>query len=49
VRIVSRDYWFKIIEMLQQNWALVDTIEGGAVIWFFGDTSKVFDEMMFTP
>jgi hypothetical protein len=26
VSIRSRDYWFKIVDFLQQNWALVDTI-----------------------
>jgi len=24
VEIRSRDYWFKIVEFLQQNWALID-------------------------
>ena len=24
VEIKSRDYWFKIVEFLQQNWALID-------------------------
>jgi hypothetical protein len=32
---------------LVQSRALVDAIEAGAVVWFFGDTSGVFDEMMF--
>jgi hypothetical protein len=47
VPITSRDYWFKIVEFLQQNWALVDANDTGAVVWFFGDTSGVFDEMKF--
>lgn len=47
VTIASRDYWFKVVEMLQQNWALVDASEGGVVVWFFGDTSGVFDELRF--
>jgi hypothetical protein len=25
VDVKSRDYWVKFVEMLQQNWALVDT------------------------
>ena len=24
VKITSREYWFKVIEMLQQNWALIE-------------------------
>jgi hypothetical protein len=31
VEIRSRDYWFKIVEFLQQNWALIDEDERGAV------------------
>lgn len=48
VPIQSRDYWFKIVEFLQQNWALIDEVEGGVTVWFVGDTSGVFDEMTFS-
>ena len=24
VEIRSRDYWFKVVEFLQQNWVLID-------------------------
>jgi hypothetical protein len=48
VDIKSRDYWFKVVEFLQQNWALLDPHEHGVVLYFFGDTSGVFDEMTFT-
>jgi hypothetical protein len=27
VPIQSCDFWVKIVEMLQQNWALIDTLE----------------------
>jgi hypothetical protein len=47
IEIKSRDYWFKIVEFLQQNWALLDQTDEGVVVWFFGDTSGVFDEMTF--
>lgn len=47
VEIKSRDYWFKVVEFLQQNWALVDLDGSGVVVWFFGDTSGVFDQMTF--
>ena len=47
VEIKSRDYWFKIVEFLQQNWALIDQQDSGVVVWFFGDTAGVFDELNF--
>jgi hypothetical protein len=47
VEIKSRDYWFKIVDFLQQNWALLDSDGSGVIVWFFGDTSGVFDEMTF--
>ena len=48
VDIVSRDHWFKIVDFLQQNWALVDPYDSGVVVWFFGDTSGVFDQLRFS-
>ena len=47
IEIASRDYWFKIVEFLQQNWALVDETNAGVVVYFFGDTAGVFDEIVF--
>lgn len=48
VQIGSRDYWFKVVEFLQQNWALIDSQDSGSVkVWFFGDDSGVFDELDF--
>jgi hypothetical protein len=48
VSIRSRDYWFKIVEFLQQNWALVDSDERGATVWFIGDTAGVFDQIAYS-
>ncbi len=47
VKILSRQYWFKIVEFLQQNWALIDSSDRGVIVYFFGDTSGVFDELAF--
>ncbi len=47
VSIESREYWFKVVEFLQQNWSLVDLNDQGAVAWFVSDTSGVFDEIIF--
>lgn len=47
IQIQSRDYWFKVIEMLQQNWALVESGGSGVTVYFLSDTSGVFDEIPF--
>lgn len=50
VDIQGRDYWVKIVGMLEQNWALIETgdIQSAEVrVFFVGDTSGVFDEMSF--
>ena len=48
VEIESRDYWFKVVDFLQQNWALIEqNKDGSALVYFFGDTSGVFDQMNF--
>ena len=47
VEIRSRDYWFKIVEFLQQNWALIDETTDGCTVFFFGDTSGIFDRLSF--
>lgn len=47
IEIISRDYWVKIVEFLQQNWALIDPFESGVKVFFFHDLSGVFDEMIF--
>ena len=49
VPIKSRDFWVKVVEMLQQNWALIDPEVGdSARVLFINDTSGVFDEMEFS-
>jgi hypothetical protein len=50
VKIKSRDYWFKLVDFLQQNWALVDRDEqgDGCTVFFFADDSGVFDTLRFS-
>lgn len=50
VEIRSRDYWFKIVDFLQQNWALIDQDLDASecTVFFFGDTSGVFDRLRFS-
>ena len=46
VSIIDRDYWVKVVGMLQQNWALIDDgSEDSAIIHFVQDGSVVFDSM----
>lgn len=48
IKIISREYWFKVVECLQQNWALIDeNADSTAIVYFFGDTSDVFDQIQF--
>lgn len=48
VQIESDDYWVKIVEMLQQNWALIAPLASGYVrVYFINDGSGVFDEIDF--
>lgn len=41
----NSEYWVKIVEFLQQNWALIEPNQNGegVKIYFFGDTSGIFD------
>ena len=50
ILIHSQDYWFKIVEFLQQNWALIDrdTRGDGYIVYFISDSSGVFDQMRFS-
>ena len=49
MEILSKDYWFKVVEMLQQNWALIEPSQSGksCVGYFIGGTSDVFDQFEF--
>ena len=48
LEIRSRDFWVKIVDFLQQNWALIeDAAAGVVVVYFMGDTGGVFDTLAF--
>jgi hypothetical protein len=47
VPINGKDFWVKIVEMLQQNWALVIPEASGSRVYFINDASGVFDEIAF--
>ena len=46
--IKNTDYWFKVVDMLQQNWGVIELTDNDACILnFFGDTAGVFDKLGF--
>ena len=47
VAVQGTDFWVKVVEMLQQNWALIDEEAGSARVFFISDMSGVFDEIVF--
>jgi hypothetical protein len=47
IPIESRDFWVKVVGMLQQNWALSEPESTGNVrIHFVSDTGGVFDSLL---
>ncbi len=49
IAISSTEFWVKIVEFLQQNWALIEHHKEGSecTVYFVGDTSGVFDTIDF--
>lgn len=44
--IPGTDHWFKVVDMLQQNWALIaSSAKGDVTIFFISDASHVFDRL----
>ena len=49
VEINCDDFLVKVVEMLQQNWALIEPASSeGVCVYFISDTSGVFDEITFS-
>ena len=44
---LAKDPWFKIVEFLQQNWAVVIQRDDDVLAVFYGDTCGVFDEIAY--
>jgi hypothetical protein len=48
VEIAGRECWFKVVGMLQQNWALIDSGRPDvAWVWFLTGKAGVFGELAF--
>ncbi|MEY4299652.1 MAG: hypothetical protein RIR25_888 [Verrucomicrobiota bacterium] len=45
--IQSRDFWVKVVEVLQQNWALIEPEGGSVTVYFIHDLGGVFDQLTF--
>lgn len=41
------NWWVKVVEFLQQNWALPVPIEGGFALLFVDDNAQAFDRLDF--
>lgn len=44
---IAEDPWFKTVDMLQHNWAVVIKEEGSILVIFYSDTCGIFDELRF--
>ncbi len=49
IQINSDEFWVKIVDFLQQNWALIETQENkvDVIVYFIQDASMIFDKMEF--
>jgi hypothetical protein len=48
IEIKNTDFWFKIVGMLQQNWASIEVNDSNLCeVIFFADNSGVFDYMTY--
>ena len=46
--ITSTDYWFKVIEFLVHNWAVIEENDVGCHVYFFDDAAGIFDKLDFS-
>jgi hypothetical protein len=47
VELNNDDFWVKVVDMLQQNWAVIKPEVGAVRVYFISDASGVFDEIAF--
>jgi hypothetical protein len=45
---LAKDPWFKVVDFLQQNWAVIVNRSTDVLIVFYGDTCGVFDEISYS-
>ena len=44
---LANDPWFKVVDFLQHNWAVIVNQGDSMLVVFYGDTCGVFDEIAF--
>ncbi len=44
---LAEDPWFKVVDMLQHNWAVIIQSVSPVLVVFYGDTRGIFDELEF--
>ena len=44
---LARDPWFKVVDFLQQNWAILIDRNDDMLVVFYSDSCGVFDEISF--
>ncbi|WP_213189002.1 hypothetical protein [Cloacibacterium caeni] len=47
IELNSETFWVKIVDFLQQNWALIEMIDDKVIVYFIQDASMVFDKIEF--
>lgn len=47
IELKSEIFWVKIVDFLQQNWALIEIIDSKIIVFFIQDASMIFDKMEF--
>lgn len=47
IELKSETFWVKIVDFLQQNWALIEIIDSKIFVFFIQDASMVFDKIEF--
>ena len=47
IEISNEVYWYKIVEFLQQNWAVIEPEDSGFKVLFFDDAGGIFDAIEF--
>lgn len=47
IELKSEIFWVKIVDFLQQNWALIEVTDNKVIVFFIQDSSVIFDRIEF--
>lgn len=45
IHISNDKYWMKVVDYLQQNWAVIERASNKVIVYFFDDLAGVFDSI----